>query len=531
MASLWKCIFGPRLHRIHRRSPVTEGKAHEANLIENGGDQVIRWIRLCYSISYYTSPILATFLYRRGYFTVDGGLSMVRFLSNIGVLFVGAFILRGIGRYRNEDYITFLTVLVNATRDYTPENKRKLSFYDFDFYAWPIDFDIKEVTQGEDKPRICPSKPRSKTLKTLPCSILSYFVAHTFGRRMVYPGATALVQTLIGPALLQGRTKLVEEERGVRSKLLTDDGNEIDTMFVDRRGVNADGNHQTLVICCEGNSGFYEVGCMCTPLESGYSVLGWNHPGFGGSTGAPLPKQEENAIDVVMQYAIHQLHFHVENIVLFAWSIGGYTACWAAANYPDIKHVILDATFDDLVPLAVARMPQSWRSLVITTIRNHMNLNNAELLNRYPGPIQLIRRYRDEMICTQEPPDPATNRGNDLLIKVLQHRFPKLVDETTIPILRDMLAGSEAKAGLHSLYEVDDELITLALRSYVEEYSPSYPMQIGEDLDENTKIQYTLFLASHYMKDFDSTHCTPLPTRLFLKPWDIQQDPGLKFEI
>jgi len=23
---------------------------------------------------------------------------------------------------------------------------------------------------------------------------------------------------------------------------------------------------------------------MCTPLEAGYSVLGWNHPGFWGST-------------------------------------------------------------------------------------------------------------------------------------------------------------------------------------------------------------------------------------------------------
>ncbi|MPC86216.1 Protein ABHD16A [Portunus trituberculatus] len=23
---------------------------------------------------------------------------------------------------------------------------------------------------------------------------------------------------------------------------------------------------------------------MTTPLEAGYSVLGWNHPGFGGST-------------------------------------------------------------------------------------------------------------------------------------------------------------------------------------------------------------------------------------------------------
>lgn len=40
----------------------------------------------------------------------------------------------------------------------------------------------------------------------------------------------------------------------------------------------------TLVICSEGNAGFYEIGIMVTPLKANYSVIGWNHPGFGGST-------------------------------------------------------------------------------------------------------------------------------------------------------------------------------------------------------------------------------------------------------
>ena len=38
------------------------------------------------------------------------------------------------------------------------------------------------------------------------------------------------------------------------------------------------------VVCFEGNAGFYEMGCSGTPIECGYSVLGWNHPGFGGSS-------------------------------------------------------------------------------------------------------------------------------------------------------------------------------------------------------------------------------------------------------
>ena len=55
------------------------------------------------------------------------------------------------------------------------------------------------------------------------------------------------------------------------------------------------------MICCEGNASFYEVGmmevpidgkiyllfvvdCVCSTNVGGFSVLGWNHPGFAEST-------------------------------------------------------------------------------------------------------------------------------------------------------------------------------------------------------------------------------------------------------
>lgn len=74
----------------------------------------------------------------------------------------------------------------------------------------------------------------------------------------------------------------MEDFDGQRSKLLTSDGNHIDTMFVDKRNQGPKG--KILVICCEGNSGFYEFGIMTTPVKAGYSALGWNHPGFAEST-------------------------------------------------------------------------------------------------------------------------------------------------------------------------------------------------------------------------------------------------------
>jgi hypothetical protein len=111
--------------------------------------------------------------------------------------------------------------------------------------------------------------------------------------------------------LIDGRSRLIEDLQGERHKLVTRDGNAIDCISVDRRGRYVSNmllasamtvtllcicsryhftcrpqhsNGDFLVICCEGNAGFYEVGMIGTPLEAGYSVLGWNHPGFGGSS-------------------------------------------------------------------------------------------------------------------------------------------------------------------------------------------------------------------------------------------------------
>lgn len=45
-----------------------------------------------------------------------------------------------------------------------------------------------------------------------------------------------------------------------------------------------------------------------------------------------------------MQFAIHKLGFQPEDIILFGWSIGGYSSLVAAAQYPDIKGVVCVVT-------------------------------------------------------------------------------------------------------------------------------------------------------------------------------------------
>lgn len=79
------------------------------------------------------------------------------------------------------------------------------------------------------------------------------------------------------------------------------------------------------------------------------------------------------AANAVMQMAIEKFGFEEKNIFIFGWSIGGFPATWLAANYPNVGGLILDATFDDILPLALIRVPV-FPSLVEYAIKKHLDL-------------------------------------------------------------------------------------------------------------------------------------------------------------
>lgn len=113
--------------------------------------------------------------------------------------------------------------------------------------------------------------------------------------------------------------------------------------------------------------------------------------------GLPYPKQLTAASDAVMQYAF-SLGFKQENIILFSWSIGGFAVSWLTNHYPDVKAVIMDACFDTITPLAQQQMPKFASKFVKYTIEHNLNLNVAELISKYHGPVTFIRRTQDEII-------------------------------------------------------------------------------------------------------------------------------------
>jgi pimeloyl-ACP methyl ester carboxylesterase len=282
-------------------------------------------------------------------------------------------------------------------------------------------------------------------------------------------------------------------------------------MFFDRRN-DATSNSKTLVICCEGNAGFYEIGMISTPIELGYSILGWNHPGFGGSTGVPYPKAELNAAEAVFDFATNELGFDEQNILIYGWSIGGFPASHLARSHPNIKGLIIDASFDDIMPLALPRMPVILSPVVHWTIRNHVNLQVSQELAGYAGPIRIIRRTEDEIIA-DPPGDLKSNRGNYILKDLIQHRFPELLDNAeSVKALDDWIDKSHARDTTSAVAAM------LAKSDFV----------IPENLDAlsiEAKKQLVVKIADHYLTDFKSSHCTQLPASLFQLPWSHSPRP------
>lgn len=97
-------------------------------------------LSMVFSVGWYTSPVLAAVLYRRGYFAVDGLLTLTKFASGFGLLMVASLIIRAFGRAANPTYVTFLHTLRAAQNDLNKDTKKALMNYDCEFWAWPVCF-------------------------------------------------------------------------------------------------------------------------------------------------------------------------------------------------------------------------------------------------------------------------------------------------------------------------------------------------------------------------------------------------------
>jgi len=533
---LWRCIFGPKLYQTYPVLPLVPTRNDQQpahfyvkNTAENLSDNVFFAMKLSIGILRVTWPLCLFYCYRKGLLTFDNGFVTLRLVGCIAIITAYFMLFRGVGRFINPNYKTFIQEFFEMKNNSTPETRQRfLSKYDFSLSHWKPDY-VVDASAVRRLPMISTTKDDllNRTEPTIlerifhyPSLFLGYICVNVFGRRLMFPGSLQLLRQMMERALLEGRTSLIVQHRAKRYVLQTADGNRIDTIFVDRRQSTSSNNGRTLVITCEGNAGFYEMGCMGTPIDKGYSVLGWNRPGFGESSGYPGTISEINSIDAVMRYALDELGFVIDDIIIFAWSIGGYSACWTAVNYQDIRGLILDAVFDDVLPLAQRQMPTFASNFVEKTIRYYLDLNNIQLLKLYNGPFYLIRRTQDEIISLL-PGRLETNRGNELLFHVLQYRYPFIYnnDQTLTLLRRYINANTTAKNNLFDQYCSNLKELQIQTDEYrLQNPVSSYPCNFGENFSLLERQRFAIYLIDQHLVDFDSQHCTPLPQTYFRQP-------------
>ena len=123
-------------------------------------------------------------------------------------------------------------------------------------------------------------------------------------------------------------------------KLDTTDGERISAYFLEAP------ESKTVLLYCHGNG--EDLGHIRASMEAfqrmGLSVLAYNYPGYGTSTGKATERGCYAASDAAYAYVTGTLGFDPAQVCVYGRSLGGGPACWLAQRYP-VGSMILDSTF------------------------------------------------------------------------------------------------------------------------------------------------------------------------------------------
>jgi len=123
-------------------------------------------------------------------------------------------------------------------------------------------------------------------------------------------------------------------------KLKASDGETITATYLEAPG------SRRVLLYSHGNG--VDIGMIRQYLQTfqtaGISVLAYDYPGYGTSTGQASENGVYAAADAVYMHATQTLNFAPEQITLYGRSLGSGPSCWLAERYP-IDRLILDGAF------------------------------------------------------------------------------------------------------------------------------------------------------------------------------------------
>ncbi|MFP4157654.1 MAG: alpha/beta hydrolase [Opitutales bacterium] len=120
--------------------------------------------------------------------------------------------------------------------------------------------------------------------------------------------------------------------------------------------------------------------------EAGISVISYDYPGYGTSTGRPTERGCYAAADAVYRHATGLLDYPADAIVLYGRSVGSGPACWLAEKYP-VAGLILDSAFTS-----------TFRVITRIKILPWDKFDNLARLPNIPCPVLILHGKRDWII-------------------------------------------------------------------------------------------------------------------------------------
>ncbi|KRZ17586.1 Abhydrolase domain-containing protein 16A [Trichinella zimbabwensis] len=420
--------FGPNVYGIRSPSAETSFIKYNENALERFGNLSCWWLHFSYALIKYISPIWIFHLLR--YIPEYDFQTVSRYFFSAMSICSFVYVSRYFGRRFNAKYVQFAEHLSQCYFTISSDNSechQLLRQYEYDFTHFPTEYTWNDLFDGEKvkQRRFLESEPllqNDSSLNTRFTALLSWLLANTIGIRLLYPASMSWFHSSVQFHLRQGRLQLFDEFHGIRYKIRDKDGEYIDCMLFDRRDSKSFSNGNILAMLV-----FMKSACPVVLLKR-------NFPFSHGTILDSAPAlaclgQKMNRMPLMLISMTLCAGFKEEDIFIYAWSIGAYPATWAAMNYPNMRGLFLDATFDDILPLALSIFPSSLSALVKSTVRTYMNLNVAEQLKQYDGPVTFVRRFRDEILSTNHSSlneQMRSIRTNFLINIFLKHRYPSV---------------------------------------------------------------------------------------------------------
>lgn len=75
---------------------------------------------------------------------MDNAVCLSKLAAGAGAILIASLAARGYSRVNNPVYVKFVQTLAEARLQYNEKTKQELYKYDFEFWAWPVDFDVSE---------------------------------------------------------------------------------------------------------------------------------------------------------------------------------------------------------------------------------------------------------------------------------------------------------------------------------------------------------------------------------------------------